>query len=73
MGMVVTHYGDWLAHGTHEQMCGYQSVLPSITSLSVSQLKLAGPFHQLLGAMWELVVDADTFPFLSGQILRSGL
>ena len=52
--MVVTHYGDWLAHGTCEQMCGYQSVLPSTLS-ECQPLKLAGPFHQLLGALWELV------------------
>lgn len=36
-------------------------------------LKLAGPFHQLLGALWELVLDADTLSFLSGQILKRGL
>lgn len=34
-------------------------------------LKLAGPFHQLLGAVWELVVDADTLTF--SQIRSSGV
>lgn len=42
--MVVAHYGEWLAYGTREQMCGYQSVLPSTSSLPISHLSLLGPF-----------------------------
>lgn len=47
--MVVAHYGDCLAHGTREQMCGYQSVLPSTSSLNISHLSLLGPF----ASCWE--------------------